>query len=143
MCLSLSVCDTTDAAHWSIKHEPTPKVTPVLHVCKGPHVFTFIVTSVLRKFDLSSFPVMPTWIPFMSTRADEGQLDFSLQLMTGTCQHRSYTHTPDWYMPALLLRTLSVWYVGYKQAGRHCFALGDGMTDHICPCDLENVNLSK
>ncbi|XP_031418247.1 zona pellucida sperm-binding protein 3-like isoform X2 [Clupea harengus] len=35
-----------------------------------------------RKFDLSSFPVMPTWIPFMSTRADEGQLDFSLQLMT-------------------------------------------------------------
>ncbi|XP_031418257.1 zona pellucida sperm-binding protein 3-like isoform X1 [Clupea harengus] len=35
-----------------------------------------------RKFDVSSFPVMPTWIPFMSTRADEGQLDFSLQLMT-------------------------------------------------------------
>ncbi|XP_062410640.1 zona pellucida sperm-binding protein 3-like [Sardina pilchardus] len=35
-----------------------------------------------RKFNLSSIPVMPTWVPFLSTRADEGQLAFSLHLMT-------------------------------------------------------------
>ncbi|KAG5277911.1 hypothetical protein AALO_G00092750 [Alosa alosa] len=41
-----------------------------------------IVCYYKRKFDLSSIPVMPTWVPFMSTRADEGQLVFSLHLMT-------------------------------------------------------------
>ncbi|KAG5286094.1 hypothetical protein AALO_G00010870 [Alosa alosa] len=41
-----------------------------------------IVCYYKRKFDLSSIPVMPTWLPFMSTRADEGQLVFSLHLMT-------------------------------------------------------------
>ncbi|XP_041955013.1 zona pellucida sperm-binding protein 3-like isoform X2 [Alosa sapidissima] len=41
-----------------------------------------IVCYYKRKFDLSSIRVMPTWLPFMSTRADEGQLAFSLHLMT-------------------------------------------------------------
>lgn len=50
--------------------------TCVLHIC--------VSLCVVRRFDLDSIPVMPTWVPYMSTRADQGQLEFSLRLMTGT-----------------------------------------------------------
>ncbi|XP_072420933.1 zona pellucida sperm-binding protein 3-like [Chiloscyllium punctatum] len=37
----------------------------------------------LRKDNVSSDPIKPTWIPFSSTRSGEGHLSFSLRLMNG------------------------------------------------------------
>ncbi|XP_060708868.1 zona pellucida sperm-binding protein 3-like [Hemiscyllium ocellatum] len=37
----------------------------------------------LRKGNVSSNPIKPTWIPFSSTRSGEGHLSFSLRLMNG------------------------------------------------------------
>ncbi|XP_072420371.1 zona pellucida sperm-binding protein 3-like [Chiloscyllium punctatum] len=37
----------------------------------------------LRKGNVSSNPINPTWIPFSSTRSGEGHLSFSLRLMNG------------------------------------------------------------
>ncbi|XP_072420931.1 zona pellucida sperm-binding protein 3-like [Chiloscyllium punctatum] len=37
----------------------------------------------LRKGNVSSNPIRPTWIPFSSTRSGEGHLSFSLRLMNG------------------------------------------------------------
>ncbi|XP_072427913.1 zona pellucida sperm-binding protein 3-like [Chiloscyllium punctatum] len=37
----------------------------------------------LRKGNVSSNPIDPTWIPFSSTRSGEGHLSFSLRLMNG------------------------------------------------------------
>ncbi|XP_060708869.1 zona pellucida sperm-binding protein 3-like [Hemiscyllium ocellatum] len=51
----------------------------------------------LRKGNVSSNPINPTWIPFSSTRSGEGHLTFSLRLMNG-----------DW----LTERTSTVYYLG-------------------------------
>ncbi|XP_041812398.1 zona pellucida sperm-binding protein 3-like [Chelmon rostratus] len=50
-----------------------------------------------RKYSLSSSPLMPTWIPFMSTQAAVETLDFDLRVMTN-----------DW----LYERSSNVFYVG-------------------------------
>ncbi|XP_048450821.1 zona pellucida sperm-binding protein 3-like [Rhincodon typus] len=42
-----------------------------------------IVCRYLRKGNVSSNPIKPTWIPFSSTRSGEGHLAFSLRLMNG------------------------------------------------------------
>ncbi|XP_072420924.1 zona pellucida sperm-binding protein 3-like [Chiloscyllium punctatum] len=51
----------------------------------------------LRKGNVSSNPIKPTWIPFSSTRSGEGHLSFSLRLMNG-----------DW----LTERTSTVYFLG-------------------------------
>ncbi|XP_078387189.1 zona pellucida sperm-binding protein 3-like [Cetorhinus maximus] len=51
----------------------------------------------LRKGNVSSDPIKPTWIPFSSTKSGEGHLSFSLRLMNG-----------DW----LTERTSTVYYLG-------------------------------
>ncbi|XP_078387191.1 zona pellucida sperm-binding protein 3-like [Cetorhinus maximus] len=51
----------------------------------------------LRKGNVSSDPIKPTWIPFSSTKSGEGNLSFSLRLMKG-----------DW----LTERTSTVYYLG-------------------------------
>ncbi|XP_078387202.1 zona pellucida sperm-binding protein 3-like [Cetorhinus maximus] len=50
-----------------------------------------------RKGNVSSDPIKPTWIPFISTKSGEGHLSFSLRLMNG-----------DW----LTERTSTVYYLG-------------------------------
>ncbi|XP_078387186.1 zona pellucida sperm-binding protein 3-like [Cetorhinus maximus] len=51
----------------------------------------------LRKGNVSSDPIKPTWIPFSSTKSGEGHLSFSLRLMNG-----------DW----LTERTSTIYYLG-------------------------------
>ncbi|XP_056262909.1 zona pellucida sperm-binding protein 3-like [Pseudoliparis swirei] len=41
-----------------------------------------------RKYSLSSYSLMPTWIPFMSTQAAEETLEFDLRIMTNDWLHR-------------------------------------------------------
>ncbi|XP_063048356.1 zona pellucida sperm-binding protein 3-like [Engraulis encrasicolus] len=63
----------------TLEYAPAPSADGVV---RAQPVSFSIECYYKRKFELSSISVQPTWIPFMSTRAHEGQLDFSLILMT-------------------------------------------------------------
>lgn len=40
----------------------------------------------LRRFDVTSNPIKPTWIPYGSTQSAVEDLQFSLKLMTSMCR---------------------------------------------------------
>ncbi|KAL2086120.1 hypothetical protein ACEWY4_017179 [Coilia grayii] len=72
---------TEEYLRYSNTLEYSPAPTPDGLVRTQPASFP-IECYYKRKFDLSGVSVLPTWVPYMSTRADQGQLDFSLTLMT-------------------------------------------------------------
>lgn len=39
----------------------------------------------LRRFDVTSNPIRPTWVPYSSTQSAVEDLQFSLKLMTSMC----------------------------------------------------------
>uniref|UniRef100_A0A8C2WW63 Zona pellucida sperm-binding protein 3 n=1 Tax=Cyclopterus lumpus TaxID=8103 RepID=A0A8C2WW63_CYCLU len=85
--VGLMDCGTKQRTHWSTQTS--------LYTCLWPLQMGWF--EWMRKYSLSSYSLMPTWIPFMSTQAAVETLEFDLRIMTN-----------DW----LYRRSSNVFYLG-------------------------------